>query len=136
MRVKKSRFSVAKDILDVLLSRGPKSMKAGCENTPAFLRVETCGFGQRHFYRLDGPRNPHVSLYNRDGRFYQPNHFSMSEKYEMKYVPVGLEARAGRSCGLRLILERLLLRLLRHSCMCPFCFRLRENEAVEKVIEF
>jgi len=64
------------------------------------------------------------------------NHFSMPDKREMEYVPVGIEARTNRSRGLRIILERLLLRLLRHSCVCPLCFRLRGNEAQEKVIEF
>jgi hypothetical protein len=64
------------------------------------------------------------------------NHFSMPEKNEMEYVPVGNEARRNRSRGLRYILERMLLRLFRHSCVCPFCFRMRKNREQEKVIEF
>jgi len=60
----------------------------------------------------------------------------MPEKQEMEYVPVGFEAGTNRSRGLRFILERLLLRLLRHSCVCSLCLRLRGNEAQEKVIEF
>ena len=64
------------------------------------------------------------------------NHFSMPEKQEMEYVPVGFEARTRRSRRLRVFLERMLLRLLHHSCVCPLCHRLRENEAQEKVIEF
>ncbi len=60
----------------------------------------------------------------------------MPEKHEMEYVPVECEARANRSRGLRIILEQLLLRLLRNSCICPFCLRVLETEAQEKVIEF
>jgi len=60
----------------------------------------------------------------------------MPEKNEMEYVPVGNEARRNRSRGLHYILERMLLRLFRHSCVCPFCFRVRKNREQEKVIEF
>ena len=73
---------------------------------------------------------------NRDGRFYQSNHFSMPEKREMEYVPIGIEVQMQRSCGLRLFLRRLLLQLLGHRCDCPACRRERVNEAREKVIEF
>ena len=60
----------------------------------------------------------------------------MPEKHEMEYVPVGMETTNERSGGLRLFLERLLVRLLRRSCVCPSCQRSRVNEANEKVIEF
>jgi len=60
----------------------------------------------------------------------------MPEKHEMEYVPVGMETRKERSGGLRLFLERLLLPLLRHSCVCPSCQRFRVDKAKEKVIEF
>jgi hypothetical protein len=59
----------------------------------------------------------------------------MPDRQEMEYVPVELEARTKRSRGLLFILERLLLRLLRHSCVCPLCQRL-SRAAEEKVIEF
>ena len=78
----------------------------------------------------------HVSLHNQGWSILLTNHFSMPEKREMEYVPVGIEARTNRSRGLRFVLERLLLRLFRHSCVCPLCFRLRGNAAQEKVIEF
>ena len=54
----------------------------------------------------------------------------------MEYVPVGMETRKERSGGLRLYLERIILRLFRHRCVCPSCQRLRVDVAQEKVIEF
>jgi hypothetical protein len=59
----------------------------------------------------------------------------MPDRQEMEYVPVKLEARTERSRGLRFILERVLLWLLRHSCVCSLCQRL-SREVEEKVIEF
>ena len=60
----------------------------------------------------------------------------MPEKHGMEYVPLGMETKKERSGGLRLFLERLLLRFLRHSCVCPSCQRFRVDAANEKVIEF
>lgn len=60
----------------------------------------------------------------------------MPEKREMEYIPLTIEGQKQRSCGLRLFLRRLLLRLFSHSCVCPDCRREWMNEAREKVIEF
>ena len=64
------------------------------------------------------------------------NHFSMPEKQEMEYVPIGTEAAKRRNHGLRSFIERWMLRLLRHSCACPVCQRLRGIGAQERVIRF
>ena len=101
-----------------------------------FLLGETCGCGQRHFTSCLGHAARTFPCTNRDGRFYQRIIFSMPEKHEMEYVPVEMETTNERSGGLRLFLERLLVRLLRHSCICPSCQRSLVDEAKETVIEF
>jgi hypothetical protein len=75
---------------------------------------------------------------NRDGRFYQSNHFSfMPEKQEMEYVPIRIRLQAQpSSCGLRLFLRRLFLRLPGRSHVCPVCQREWMKRMREKVIEF
>ena len=54
----------------------------------------------------------------------------------MEYVPIASEAAQRRTFGLRSFIERWLLRLIRHSCVCPACRGLRDAVAEEKVIEF
>ena len=59
------------------------------------------------------------------------------QQEEMEYVPVGNEAAEHLNSGLRLLIEQLLLRLLRHVKTCPDCQpQLQGNEAQERVIEF
>ena len=60
----------------------------------------------------------------------------MPNRLEMEYVPIASEAAQRRTFGLRSFIERWLLRLIRHSCVCPACRGLRDAVAEEKVIEF
>jgi hypothetical protein len=60
----------------------------------------------------------------------------MPERQDVKIEKVGLESAVQRKCGLQVLIERLLLRLLQNPCTCVFCRGLLENEAEEEVIEF
>ena len=86
------------------VKRMQSKQKAGLKRV-GFLLGETCGRGQRHFTSWLGHAARTFPCTNRGGRFYQPNHFSMPERHEMEYVPVGKGTKNERSGGLRLILE-------------------------------